>query len=122
MEKETPENNFIAEYKLNKRGIHVFMNCSKKFMKCLLNQSFLRCPEISVDVLIIQQWLKSRVLIIQQWLKSRVLIIQQWLKSRVLIIQQWLKSRVLIIQQWLKSRVLIIQQWLKSRVFSDLRG
>ena len=40
-EKETLENNFIAEFMVNTRWIHVFMNSSKKFMRCFLNPSFL---------------------------------------------------------------------------------
>ena len=58
-EKEISElNDFIAEYMLNKRSIHVFMK-SKKFMRCLLNQSFLCCLVISVDVLGIGEQLLS---------------------------------------------------------------
>ena len=45
---------FVAGNMLNKRSIDVFMNSSKKyrFLKSLLNQSFLRCPVISVYSLI----------------------------------------------------------------------
>ena len=53
--KEISENDFIAEYMINKRSIHVFMNSSEKFMRCLLNQSFLCCLVIFVDALDIQQ-------------------------------------------------------------------
>ena len=39
-EKEASENNFVTEYMLNKRRIHVSANSSEKFVKYLLNQSF----------------------------------------------------------------------------------
>ena len=38
---------------VNKRSIRVFVNSSEMFMRCALNQSFLCCPEISVDILVI---------------------------------------------------------------------
>ena len=46
---------------LNKRSIHVLMNSSKKFIRCLLNQSFLCCPAILVDVSDIQQMYSADV-------------------------------------------------------------
>ena len=52
-EKETSKNNFVAEYMINKRSIHVLMHVSKKFMRCILNQSFSCCLAISVDVIVL---------------------------------------------------------------------
>ena len=37
---ETPESIFITEYVLNKTSMHVFVNSSYTFMRCVLNQSF----------------------------------------------------------------------------------
>ena len=54
-EKETSEKNFISEYTLYKRSIHVIMNISGKFMRWVLNQPFLCCPAASVDGLVFQQ-------------------------------------------------------------------
>ena len=51
------ENNSVTEYRLNKNSIH--FNSSAKFMTCLQNHSFLSCPTISVNVSVIQQYLKS---------------------------------------------------------------
>ena len=36
-EKETSDNNFIAEYIQNKTSIHIFVNSSEKFMIYVLN-------------------------------------------------------------------------------------
>ena len=50
------ENNSVTEYTLNKNSIH--FNSSAKFMTCLQNHSFLSCPTISVDVSVLEQYLK----------------------------------------------------------------
>ena len=50
------ENNSVTEYTLNKNSVH--FNSSAKFMTCLQNHSFLSCPTISVDVSVLEQYLK----------------------------------------------------------------
>ena len=51
---ETSNNNLNAEYMLNNVSIYVFAGSPKKFMKSGLKQSFLCCPAISDDTLVIQ--------------------------------------------------------------------
>ena len=40
LRKKDSRKNFIAEYVLNKRSIHVYVNSSQKFTRCVLNLSF----------------------------------------------------------------------------------
>ena len=49
--KETSENDFIAEYMLNKRSIHVVYELFKKNYEMPSESVLLCCPNISVGVL-----------------------------------------------------------------------
>ena len=49
------ENVIIADFMLNKTSIQVFVDSSHTFMKCILNQSFLRFLATSVHTLVTQQ-------------------------------------------------------------------
>ena len=39
----------LAEYMNGKRSYHVFVNYDNMFMRCILNQSFLCSPQISIE-------------------------------------------------------------------------
>ena len=54
-EMETSNKNLVAECMLNKVSIHVFVSSSQKVLESGLKQSFLCCPAISYDILVIQQ-------------------------------------------------------------------
>ena len=49
---ENSENILIEEYILNKGSIHVFLNSSNIFMRCILTQTISCFPSISVALLV----------------------------------------------------------------------